>query len=92
MDQWDEIDLLGAAHITFSGKTAAKMVFIALEADLDVRYGSRDGAACAEFSWKGFGDGNPAVAAGLSAHRRPPRRPPVFIHKGDDSGYVAERE
>jgi hypothetical protein len=33
-------------------------VFIAIEADLDVRYGAREGAACAEFSWEGFDDGN----------------------------------
>ena len=65
MDEWDEIDLLGSAHITFSGKDGGKLVFIAIEADLDVRYGARDGAACAEFSWEGFDDGSPsAVAAG----------------------------
>jgi hypothetical protein len=34
------------------------------QADLDVRYGSRDGAAYAEFSWEGFNDG---TAEGLAA-------------------------
>ena len=57
-----------------------------------VRYGTRDGAACAEFSWEGF-DGSPAsgrswatlgTAGRLIGH--------LFIHKGDDSGFVAERE
>ena len=62
MDEWDEIDLLGSAHITFSGKDSGELVFIAIEADLDVRYGSRDGAACAEFSWEGFDDGSPPAA------------------------------
>ena len=42
MDEWDEIDLLGSALITFSGKDGGKLVFIAIEADLDVRYGARD--------------------------------------------------
>ena len=93
MDEWDEIDLLGSAHITFSGKDSGESVFIAIEADLDVRYGSRDGAACAEFSWEGFDDGSPAsgrrwadfgTAGRLVGH--------IFIHKGDDSGFVAERE
>ena len=63
MDEWDEIDLLGSAHITFSGKDNGELMFIAIEADLDVRYGSRDGAACAEFSWEGFDDGSPAAGA-----------------------------
>jgi hypothetical protein len=53
MEEWDEIDLLGSAHIAFTGKDGGKLEFLAIEADLDVRYGSRDGAACAEFSWEG---------------------------------------
>ena len=44
MDGWDEIDLAGSAHITFSGEDRGKLAFLAVEADLDVRYGSRDGA------------------------------------------------
>ena len=45
MDEWDEIDLLGSAHITFRGRDGGELVFIAIEADLDVRYGARNGAA-----------------------------------------------
>ena len=71
MDEWDEIDLLGSAHITFSGKDNGELVFIGIEADLDVRYGSRDGAACAEFSWEGFDDGSPPAAA-AGPHSAPP--------------------
>ena len=67
MDEWDEIDLLGPAHITFIGKDGGELAFIAIEADLDVRYGSRDGAACAEFSWEGFDDGSPASGRGWAA-------------------------
>ena len=51
MDEWDEIDLLGSAHITFTGKDSGELAFVAIEAGLDVRYDARDGAACAEFSW-----------------------------------------
>jgi hypothetical protein len=64
--RWDEIDLLGSAHLTFTGKDAGELVFIAIEADLDVRYGPRDGAACAEFSWQASTmAAPPAAAAGL---------------------------
>ena len=38
---------------TFSGKDRGELAFLTVGADLDVRYGSRDGAACAEFSWEG---------------------------------------
>jgi hypothetical protein len=50
MDQWDDLYLLEPAHITLTGKDKGELVFVALEAELDVRYGSCDGATCAEFS------------------------------------------
>ena len=43
MDEWDEIDLAGSAHVTFGGKDLGEFAFLAIEADLDVRYGWRDG-------------------------------------------------
>jgi hypothetical protein len=92
MDEWDEIDLLGSAHIAFTGKDSGELAFIAIEADLDVRYGARDGAACAEFSWEGFDDGSPASGRGLAAFGTGRLVGHIFIHKGDDSGFVAERE
>ena len=93
MDEWDEIDLLGSAHITFSGKDGGELVFSAIEADLDVRYGAREGAACAEFSGEGFDDGSPANGRGWAALGTAGRLGGhIFIHKGDDSGFVAERE
>jgi hypothetical protein len=91
--EWDAIDLGGSAHITFSGKDHGKLAFLAVEADLDVRYGSRDGAACAEFSWEGFDDGTDASCRGRTALGVAGRLVGrIFIHKGDDSGFVAERE
>jgi hypothetical protein len=62
------------------------------EADLDVRYGSRDGPACAEFSWEGFDDGTAASGRGWALGGAGRLVGHIFIHKGDDSGFVAERE
>jgi hypothetical protein len=68
-------------------------VFLAIEANLDVRYGSRDGAACAEFSWEGFDDGSPASGRGWAALGTAGRLVGhIFIHRGDDSGFVGERQ
>ena len=43
MYEWAEIDLAGSAHVTFGGKDLGEFAFLAIEADLDVRYGWRDG-------------------------------------------------
>lgn len=76
-----------------ASSSGATLVFVALQAELDVRYGSRDGAACAEFSWEGFDDGSPASGRGWAALGTAGRLVGhIFIHKGDDLGFVAERE
>ena len=63
---------------------------IATLTDLDVHYGSRDGAACAEFSWAGSGDDTPASGRGWAALGPAGRLVGhIFIHNGDDSGFVA---
>ncbi|SPP98091.1 conserved protein of unknown function [Bradyrhizobium vignae] len=68
MNTWDGdfLDLVEQAHLTFGGKSDGKIAFGALKVFLDVRYGARDGSACAEFSWKGtMRMMPPAVADGL---------------------------
>jgi len=41
--------------------------FVAVAGQLDVRYGSRERAACAESSWEGFNDTDPASGRGWAA-------------------------
>ena len=77
MDIWDNdfLDLVEEAHLTFKGAADGEIAFGALNGFLDVRYGARDGSACAEFSWEGKTKTTPpAVADGCHRHRRPPRR------------------
>ncbi len=38
----------------FEGDGDGEIAFVAVKGFLDVRYGSRDGSACAEFSWEGY--------------------------------------
>ncbi len=79
MDVWDNdfLDLVEEAHLTFEGAADGEIAFGALKGFLDVRYGSRDGSACAEFSWEGHDENDPACGRGWvdDRHRRPPRRP-----------------
>ena len=69
MDVWDKdfLDLVETAHLTFKGAVDGEIAFGALKGFLDVRYSTRDGSACAEFSWEGNDENNPAsVVDGLS--------------------------
>ena len=95
MDVWDNdvLDEVEKLHITFKGSMDGEIAFGALSGSLDVRYGARDGSACVEFSWEGFDDNEPACGRGLVAFGTAGRLVGRFyIHKGDDSGFVCERE
>ncbi|MCP4385708.1 MAG: hypothetical protein GY798_30585, partial [Hyphomicrobiales bacterium] len=66
MDEYDDdfLDLFEEAHLTFGRDKFGEIVFGALKGFLDVRYGARDGSACAEFSWEGYDDNDPACGRG----------------------------
>ena len=89
MDVWDKdfLDLVETAHLTFKGAADGEIAFGALKGFLDVRYGTRDGSASAEFSWEGNDENDPASGRGtagrLVGH--------FYIHNGDDSGFVCDR-
>lgn len=65
MDVWDNdfLDLVEQAHLTFKGEAGGEIACGA-RGFLDVRYGSRDGAAWAEFSWEGYDENDPACGRG----------------------------
>ena len=66
--------------------------FGALKGFLDVRYGTRDGAACAEFSWEGNNENDPASGRGWVVLGTAGRLVGHFyIHNGDDLGFVCDR-
>jgi hypothetical protein len=66
MDVWDndDLDLGEEAHLTFVGASGREIAFVAVKGLLDVRYSSRDRAACAEFSWLGTDDADEACGRG----------------------------
>jgi len=94
MDNWDDdfLDLVEEAHLALRGAADGEIAFGALKGFLDVRYGSRDGSACAEFSWQGHDENDPACGRGwvmigtggrLVGH--------FYIHNGEESDFVCER-
>ena len=94
MDNFDSdfLELDGKACLTFKGECDGEIAFGALKGFLDVRYGARDGSACAEFSWEGHDEDDPACGRGWvvigTAHRLVGH---FYIHNGDDTGFVCER-
>ena len=94
MDTWpddDYLNLVEPAHITFDGESGGEIAFGALKGWLDVRYGSRDGAACAEFSWEGQDEGDAVCGRGWVALVTAGRLiGQIYIHNGDESGFVCE--
>ena len=94
MDVWDNdvLDLVEEAHLTFRGAADGEIAFGALTGQLDVRYGARDGSACAEFSWEGQDENDPVSGRGWVVFGTAGRLVGHFyIHDGDDSGFVCER-
>ena len=94
MDVWDKdfLDLVEMAHLTFKGAADGEIAFGALKGFLDVRYGTRDGSACAEFSWEGNDENDPASGRGWVVLSTAGRLVGHFYsHNGDDSGFVCDR-
>jgi len=94
-DVWDNdfLDEVEEAHITFQGGSDGEIAFGALSGSLDVRYGSRDGSACAEFSWEGFDENDAASGRGWATLGTASRLVGhIYIHKGDDSAFLCERD
>jgi len=94
MDAWDNdfLDLVDEAHLTFKGAADGEIGFGALKGFLDVRYAARDGSACAEFSWEGHDESDPACGRGWAMIGTAGRLVGHFyIHNADDSGFVCVR-
>jgi hypothetical protein len=88
----DALDIGGEAHITFTGTDDGEIAFIAVRGFLDVRYGSRDGVANVEFSFEGFDNGDPVSGRGWASLGTAGRLVgKIYIHKGEDSGFVCEQ-
>jgi hypothetical protein len=95
MDVWDNdfLDLVEEAHITFEGSSDGEIIFGALIGFLDVRDGSRDGSASAEFSWEGKDEMDTACGRGWATLGTSGRLVGhFFIHNGDESAFVAKRK
>lgn len=93
MDTWsdDVLDIGGEAHLSFAGAEDGEIAFVAVKAFLDVRFGTKDGQATAEFTFEGFDEGDPICGRGWASLGTAGRLVGhIYIHKGDVSGFVCE--
>jgi hypothetical protein len=91
---WDPqaLDEPEPAQLIFGPGRVGELNFIAINASVDYRVGTRNGSPIVEFSWAGEdGDGHPISGRGWA--RRYPRglAGRLFIHEGDEASFVASR-
>lgn len=93
MEVWDQddFDLLGPAHFTVGKGGLGTFRFIAVEGDMDCRFGARDGKPLVEFTWSGYDENDPASGRGWAVVDGDVMTGRIFIHRGDDSAFTAKR-
>ncbi len=94
MAVWDQdaLDLLGPAHFIFDEDALGSFRFIAVEGDMDCRFGKKNGKPLVEFSWTGADDNDPACGRGWAVIDGDLMTGRIFIHRGDDSAFTAKRQ
>src|SRR5262245_35086651 len=93
MEVWDReyLDLVVPAFIEFDGKQMGQFQFGTVRGWLDCRFEERGGAEVVEFSWEGENDNDPGCGRGWAGVRKDRLEGRLYIHGGDDSGFVASR-
>lgn len=94
-DVWSasDLDLLGEAFIEIekTGQTGSFQV-VAISGEIDYRLVEREEGLVIEWSWKGTDDDDPACGRGFATIVDDALHGRLFIHRGDDSAFVAVRK
>jgi hypothetical protein len=92
----DALDLVEPAFIEFKRESDADLgsfAMIAMNGWLHCFYGVRDGLPAVEFTWQGVDEGDERCGRGWAVLENDGRlRGHLFIHCGDNSEFIAERE
>ena len=94
MSEWDDdcLDEEVEAFIEFEPNGQGSFQFGYVEGQIDYRVTARDGKPAAEFSWEGGdgAEGTPLTGRGWAVLSDSDLNGMIFIHLGDDSGFVAK--
>jgi hypothetical protein len=92
----DALDLVEPAFIEFKRESGAELgsfAMIAMTGWLHCYYGLRYGHPAVEFTWQGSDEGDERCGRGWAVLEHDGKlRGHLFIHCGDDTEFVAERE
>jgi hypothetical protein len=89
----DALDTVQPAFIRFDDDRVGSIGMIVIQAGLDCHFRERDGQPLVEFTFEGDDDGHPCSGRGWAAIDGDGKlRGRFFIHLGDDSEFVAERQ
>ena len=88
----DALDLLRPARLVLEEGGTGSLCFIAVSATVDYRVVARDGNPGIEFSWEGQSEHDPISGRGWAILQGNKLEGRLFIHLGDDSSFVAERQ
>ncbi|CAN5514623.1 hypothetical protein BH11MYX1_BH11MYX1_46060 [soil metagenome] len=89
----DVLDLVQVAFFRFDETSIlGEFGLVAIAGGLHCYYSQRDSKPLVEFSWNGEDDGRPKNGRGYATIESDGRlHGRLFLHQGDDSGFVAER-
>ncbi len=93
MEVWsaDYLDLVVPAFIEFDREEMGRFQFGTVRGWLDCRFGERDRGPVVDFSWEGENDNDPGCGRGWGLLRGDRLEGRLYIHRGDDSAFVASR-
>ena len=93
MELWDAeyLDLVVPAFIEFDREQMGEFQFGTVRGWLDCRFAEREGMPVVDFSWEGENDNDPGCGRGWGALRGDRLEGRLYIHRGEDSGFVALR-
>ncbi len=90
---WEQgdLDLVVPAFIEFDRGNGGEFAFVAVQGDLDCRFGERAGVPGVEFSWEGQDEGDEVMGRGWAILRDGTLEVRWFVHLGDESWLRAMR-
>lgn len=93
MEVWgaDYLSLVVPAFIEFDREQMGQFQFGTVRGWLDCRFGERNGGTVVDFSWEGENDNDPGCGRGWAVLRGDRLEGRLYIHRGDDSAFVALR-
>lgn len=94
MDAFDEdyFEMEGPAQIEFDKKRTGRFHFGLVSGEMDCRFSTEGEASLVEFSWDGNDEHHPAMGRGRAVIGDDGKmRGRIFIHRADDTGFVAEK-